>query len=764
MNLLKKSLIAPTLAVLLYSNLYAKESYTVESMSLKEAIENISKKANIPYMVNSNLIKGKTSQKIENISGVKNALDKVLENSGLEATILDGTIIIKKKKLKEKNTILNNNIHKFDDIMVTGELQEKNLQDTHSSVSVILGEELDTSMDQDLSDVLEKVAGINGVGSDLNFAIRGMKDSGVVGEGQTISYQVDGTYIPSSRALWGSSITSTWDLEQIEVLRGPQSTQQGQNAMAGAINVRTKDPIFEEEYKFRADYASFNEKKLATAINIPLNENWAFRLAGEYASSDGDIKHITTGEDVGDSESKYLRGKLRYATNDLNMILTITDNYREVPEKNIDINEYPQRRVVSKDYKLEVDSNTYNLNISYDFDDRWSLKSNSSYLDSEYTTKSDGFIRGVDDEVLSEELKVLYTEDKLRLVVGSYYSLHKEKGSSNLSGLEMSSYGQPGFYLYSAGKNNDKTTNYALFTELEYKLNEKWILIAGLRYDKEKQTHDSTSTLSVTPYDPIGSFSNTTREDKNSNYDALLPKLGLIYTIKEDVTTGFTIQKGYRAGGSAMNSYTLLEYEYDPEYTTNYEWSFRSLLLDKTLKFNTNIFYTKYEDMQISRKGPSGYSFDNYITNGGKSSIYGAEIETDYDINESLNLFFNLAYAKTQFDEYNENGVDYKGKEFINAPKWTGSIGGSYKFNRNIMMNLYGTYTSYSYSTLDNIEENKSDSAFITNTSITYKSDDNWSTKLYVRNLFDKEYITNKGLVSQVADPRVVGVSFNYQF
>ncbi|RXJ84255.1 hypothetical protein CRU87_10905, partial [Aliarcobacter trophiarum LMG 25534] len=147
---------------------------------------------------------------------------------------------------------------------------------------------------------------INGVGSDLNFAIRGMKDSGVVGEGQTISYQVDGTYIPSSRALWGSSITSTWDLEQIEVLRGPQSTQQGQNAMAGAINVRTKDPIFEEEYKFRADYASFNEKKLATAINIPLNENWAFRLAGEYASNDGDIKHITTGDDVGKGETKYL--------------------------------------------------------------------------------------------------------------------------------------------------------------------------------------------------------------------------------------------------------------------------------------------------------------------------------------------------------------------------------------------------------------------------------------------------------------------------
>ncbi len=764
MNLLKKSLIAPTLAVLLYSNLYAKESYTVESMSLKEAIENISKKANIPYMVNSNLIKGKTSQKIENISGVKNALDKVLENSGLEATILDGTIIIKKKKLKEKNTILNNNIHKFDDITVTGELQERNLQDTHSSVSVILGEELDTSMDQDLSDVLEKVAGINGVGSDLNFAIRGMKDSGVVGEGQTISYQVDGTYIPSSRALWGSSITSTWDLEQIEVLRGPQSTQQGQNAMAGAINVRTKDPIFEEEYKFRADYASFNEKKLATAINIPLNENWAFRLAGEYASSDGDIKHITTGEDVGKGESKYLRGKLRYANDNLDMILTIADNYREVPEKNIDINEYPHRRVVSKDYKMEVDSNTYNLNISYDFDDKWSIQSNSSYLDSEYTTKSDGFSRGVDDEVLSEELKVLYTEDKLRLVVGSYYSLHKEKDSSNLSGMELTRFGYPEVFMNSTGEGNDETTNYALFTELEYELNDKWMLIAGLRYDKEKQVYDSFSTTTVTPYDPVG-FASSSTEDKDSKYDALLPKLGLIYTIKEDITTGFTIQKGYRAGGSAINSLGQ-EYEFDPEYTTNYELSFRSLLLDKTLKFNTNMFYTKYEDMQISLAGPSGSIYDNYITNGGKSSIYGAEIETDYDVNESLNLFFNLAYAKTQFDEYNENGVDYEGKEFLNAPKWTGSIGGSYKFNRNIMMNLYGTYTSHSYATLDNTEETKSDSAFITNTSITYKSDDNWSAKLYVRNLFDKEYITYRGLydVSQASDPRVVGVSFNYQF
>ena len=98
MNLFKKGLLSPVVALLICTNIYADDiSYSIEKQSLKEAIELISKKSNTPYIANSSLLDGKTSNAIKDVNGTKNALDKVLENSGLEAVIEDGAIIIKKK-------------------------------------------------------------------------------------------------------------------------------------------------------------------------------------------------------------------------------------------------------------------------------------------------------------------------------------------------------------------------------------------------------------------------------------------------------------------------------------------------------------------------------------------------------------------------------------------------------------------------------------------------------------------------------------------
>ena len=107
MNLFKKSLLSPAVALLLYSSAIADDlTYSIEKQSLKDAIETISKKSNTPYIANSSLLDGKTSNTIKNIKGTKNALDKILENSGLEAIIEDGAIIIKKKVVVESGTIL----------------------------------------------------------------------------------------------------------------------------------------------------------------------------------------------------------------------------------------------------------------------------------------------------------------------------------------------------------------------------------------------------------------------------------------------------------------------------------------------------------------------------------------------------------------------------------------------------------------------------------------------------------------------------------
>ena len=662
-------------------------------------------------------------------------------------------------------------------LIVKAELMERDLQSTQTSVSIVTGIELDRSTDKDLFDTVDRLPNVSAQGGGFGFVIRGITDGGPggAGQGQAISVQIDGANVPNGQSLRTGAL-STWDLEQVEVLRGPQSTQQGPNSLAGAIILRSSDPIFEQEYKFRADYGSFNETRFAGTANLPLSDQFALRFSFEDYRSDGDIRSSFSGEDVGDEFLKTYRGKFRYQpSNALDVVLGYTRSENKLGSQLIIEDRFPEERLARQDTNIAGETDQVNLRISFDLNDRWSVQSETAYLYSDYRLENpletgnpfnNPAFRTVDDTSINQELKLLYDTGTLRAVVGGYYLIHDKEIEFEAIVPNLSSFGfPPGTSAVLGNAFDNKIDNYAVFGEEEYDLTQQWMLVAGLRYDHEKQDFETTNRSVFTP-EPFPGFNQPpTTTPLDADYSALLPKAGVVYSWTDEISTGFTVQRGYRAGGSAIDSLSTEPYEYDPEFTTNYELAFRSLWLNKRLRVNANLFYTSYEDIQVNIPGPSGTFVDATIQNAAEATLWGAELLSEFDVTPNLNLFANIGYTKTRFDEFilniDDTPTDVSGNEFAQAPRWTGSAGAVYYIGHGFEAEFDVNFTDKSYYTPVNDAGELNSSFTLVNARIGYQSNSFWAAHLYARNLFDRQYLSRKRVdgSSTAGDSRVIGIS-----
>ncbi|MEO1612023.1 MAG: TonB-dependent receptor plug domain-containing protein, partial [Pseudomonadota bacterium] len=238
----------------------------------------------------------------------------------------------------------------LDDVVVEGQLIDRTRQDTQTSVAVITGEELDERSDADLYDVIDRTPGVYSSFGEKGFAIRGIDQRGVGGGGSglLISTQVDGATISNNNQLTFFGPYSTWDLQQIEILRGPQSTQSGRNALAGAIKIRSNDPTYEEEYKVRVEGAERSSGGGAFAVNIPFEEDgFALRFAGDYFETNGFVDNPTLGTNDYDARRQgTFRAGLRVdPTDDIEAILKLSYSDNQGGEDLVEFATFPEQRL-----------------------------------------------------------------------------------------------------------------------------------------------------------------------------------------------------------------------------------------------------------------------------------------------------------------------------------------------------------------------------------------------------------------------------------
>ncbi|MEM6906463.1 MAG: TonB-dependent receptor, partial [Pseudomonadota bacterium] len=275
-----------------------------------------------------------------------------------------------------------------DPIIVQGELQQRSVQETQTSVAIITGEDLEQRLDPDIFTVIERTPGVTSAAGRQTFAIRGVPAFGFAagrGNGQAVATVVDGAALSNVSAVSSQVRLSTWDLEQVEILRGPQSTQTGRNALFGVVNLESKDPSYEREFKLRGDLSRFETLGSAFALNVPLvDDTLAVRISGDLSRSDGFIDNNLIGSDeTGFTENATLRGAIRFDPSDrFSATLKYSHIHDEVGETNVLGTLFDGQRTTFVDTPFFKESriDTVTLDMEYFFTDEISLVSKTNYF------------------------------------------------------------------------------------------------------------------------------------------------------------------------------------------------------------------------------------------------------------------------------------------------------------------------------------------------------------------------------------------------
>ena len=654
----------------------------------------------------------------------------------------------------------------FEPITVTGEKLERDLKNTASSVTVISGREIDEQKtgDSTVHEVLEGVPNViytDTVGAPV---IRGMDSQGP-NNGQNVFWggtvpratiNLDGHYLNYNEMFFGA--TSVWDLDNIEVFRGPQTTSQGANAIAGAIIVNTKNPTFTPEALYQAEIGNYNHKRTSIALSGPLmGEDLAGRLAVDYSARDTFIDYTSPNFQKGKTDQDFsalnARAKLLWLPSSMTGLqakLTLAHNDSNRPSQESASKPFHKLDHITNTMpSWEQTTNTGILDVSYDFDNGIKLFNQAQYSHSSvkrYTGIAGQGDADIKQSNISNETRLVFGDQHSEFsgVSGVYIARTKSDESLLLSGL--SSF-------------DDTKENFGLFGELNYRLNDRWTLSSGLRYQQDRIDRQGTSVLAPGPLDYQKTFS------------AFLPKVSLAFAATPDWTLGAMISRGYNPGGMSLNLSTRQWQDFKEESVWNYELFTRANLLNDRLILSANLFYMDFKDAQynIPVVVSPGIA-QSYTINAEKANGYGLELGADYQLLDSLKLRASLGTLRTRIDKISSNEA-YQANEFARSPGYTLSIGPSWditeKTNLSVQVRHYDGY----YSDTANSKSLTIDSYTLTDARMSHRFSEAIEVYGYVKNLFDDRsaiYMQQNrgigGLEASMTTPRMFGIGVKGAF
>jgi iron complex outermembrane recepter protein len=719
------------------------------------------------------------------------------------------------------------------EIVVTGEKSERSLQDTTTSVAVTTPRRVEQENIVTLQDVYQRTANVTETYGVSGFTIRGIANRGISGGGDAAlsTVYVDGAALPSS--VLQAAPTDMWDVAQVEILRGPQSTLQGLNALAGAVIVNTTEPTMDWNVRARAMIADGKERQFAAALGGPIIPGeLAFRVSAEKRDADGFTWNPTRKTPENPLDSTNVRAKLLWTPSFLpgfeaRANYTHYDRYGGYAFSYTDITtpNFYDNRVNTSDAPNDSRANTdiASLDLRYNLGGGFSLTSVSAYNDVEEHNRYDNdmtasaaggtYQQWTRFKTFTQEVRLNYDGDWLSGLLGGFYydrdqtirSISRVGVPTPVSTISALLQGNgadaatadyvanlyaaalPEIPVNYAGNAPSRVQTFAIFGDGRLKLTDQLSVLAGFRWDHEKNRVqvDQVTTFAGTYPDPanygapgsllynaiaginlgvagIVAQASGSAPLTNRTFNAFLPKLGLEMAWTPDIKTAFTVQRGYRSGGSSSNTARSQTFSYDPEYTWNYELSFRSAWLDGALTLNANAFYIDWRDQQTTVNFGLNL-YDYHTVNAGKSHVYGFEVEATHRISSAIDWYAALGHTRTKFDEFNVtigSFTDLSGLEFGYAPHWTLSGGVNVRPADGFNLNVNASHRSAIFSEASVPQsDTRLPSRTLVNARIGYQAD-HWSLSGFVNNAFDEKYMQYgvAGLDRAVlGNPRVFG-------
>lgn len=705
-----------------------------------------------------------------------------------------------------------------EEVVITGQKIERTQMETVSSVMVIDSKLLlNTARTDNLFDVLDMAPNVSDTGGFNGLSIRGIASSGVnaLNNGaDTIGIFIDNSQV-TARGVQDNAI-GTWDVESIEILRGPQSTTGGRNSLAGQIIIHTKDPEFESNGAARLSYGEHGTAQASIMQTGAITDKLAFRITGDYQRTDGYVENDILNDDAFNrNNTSNVRLKLLYKMdNDGEVNFSLARNrYREHGDATVDGTVSGRKSRLNYPSRWDTESDSASLTVTLPFSDEWEFQSNTGFNTSDFFRSSDFdgsstpavntaltplggpsiplgtaiLDQARDDYNFNQEFLLRFNNDKVRSVMGAYVARGKADDDYTVDNAYFLFSGLP-LLLNNFATSTEEFTTYALFADVDYKLTDNFTLMAGLRVNHEnRETQLSQGTSRAISYAPLTAGSlgladapaatpldmyidgvlvvfngvDATRKDDKSS-TVVLPKLGFNYQWNDDLSTGFVVQKGYRPGGVAVNLIRGGARSYDEETTINYEASLRWQATD-SLNINANVFYTDWKDQQ-AQVVPAGAINPNdfWVDNLGESQVQGIEVSFDAMLTPDWDIYGGIGYTDTEIKEY-EDVPAYKGREFQHARNLTANLGTSYSFADGWNANVNISHASEGAPRLDSLDTVTSAYTLV-NAKLGYETE-HWGVSLYANNLFDDEYELVRRTPSDYgnlvyADPRVVGISF----
>jgi iron complex outermembrane receptor protein len=675
-------------------------------------------------------------------------------------------------------------------IVVTAQKREENIQTVPIAVTAITGAALEnqgiTSI-QGLANSMPNVQ-INSFTNSPDSAVFTIRGVGVNDAdpyvGTTVSVVLDGVPVGVNT----SALASLFDIDRVEVLRGPQGTLFGANTTGGVINVITKQPTGEYGGDAQVVVGNFGRLDANIALNFPITDELAGKISLLHSGYDGFFTNVVNGERIGRQDNTDLRGYLKYHGGGYTATLILEyDRQRDGSQSSINISDPSQllydpgvsspgaptfRRGQSLDQPDENNKDTYSVTLNQEFATPigdWVSISNFRKYESDLYSDDAGLPfpalethRVSDQYQYSEEARSTWQpNDRAHVTYGLFgfgqqYVLDQ---STKLDGFDKG-LGQPQTQF-------QKNWSISGFSQGYYKLTDSLQVLAGLRFQHEKTTAVSTTanTFTATPGaysaygDPIIPGSLLTAAGAK-DWNNLGYKLGLEDQFTDRTMAYASYTRGFKSGGFTGRIANPQDIgPFNPEHLDTFEIGVKSDMLERRLRVNADVFYNLYHDMQVTQNitytdGKNSAS----IVNAGAARTKGVEVELTAVPVESLTLtayFAGLDARYTKYDTFVLNpvtdqtvAISYAGNRLMNSPKWSGGAGVSYGVavgSGKAVLSAQDNFTTSKYTAFDDAPQELVGFINLINATVNWMpQDERWSVGLYGRNLADRKYYGQK--------------------
>ncbi len=691
------------------------------------------------------------------------------------ATIVK-SITLSQNEVKTIDIILKEKSEALSQVVVTAEKRETILQRTPIAATVLDAEDLKQTRSWSFSDITALAPSLlttehGGSTSSLFINIRGVM--GLHSQTAVATY-VDGVY-----QFEGFAVPLTFNnVENIEVLRGPQGTLYGRNAFGGVINIKTKQPTNKPEGRISASYGNYEQQRYQASYSAPIIKDKLFAgVTAQFDQREGVYQNTVTGDDFDRPQSISGGLNVRYLANDK---LNFTFNSRF--ERNEDYGSYPWVRsdslLFAETYTVERDrrnielrnNHSASVKINYEANafDVQSITAYQSYergfpelLDVDFSAANSRAAQNdFDIKTFTQELRFSSKQSSnspFNWTLGSFTFI-APNGTRDNAFITFSDDGE----TRAENENRFDNKGIAFYGQGNYTFNEKLEATLGLRYDiEERKLLQELRSIdidgNVTLTQPFKNFEST--------FEAFTPKFILNYKPTDNTILYAQYARGFRPGGLNTNAPNEADVPFEPEYSNNYEIGIKNTFFDNRLKFNVTGFFLQQRDQQVTVIEDAFF----LTRNTGNIENLGAEIELEALPVKGLQLIWNASLSDAEYKDLTvaiagEN-QDLSGNKPLFNPPFASFAAVQYtkEFNKDFSTFIRGEhrYTGEHFFNFDNEVRQSPYNLYNARIGGKYK---NFELAFWARNLTERKYRTWATGVFLLGSPRFYGATMSYEF